>query len=104
MTLEAKDRPNSAGGQDLDLGFWMFMSETELHEMGPVDCLYTWRSMNGNTMPSRLDRFLCSIELVERYPLADVRSLLRSLLDHTPTICATNEGQQKPTYFKVDRS
>ena len=31
VTLEAKNRPNNAGGQDLDLeGFWTFISEAEL--------------------------------------------------------------------------
>ena len=105
MTLETKDRPKNVRGQDCSSkGFCTFISEAELDEMGSMDCLYTWRSTNGNTMSSQLDRFLCSIELVEHYPLADVRSLLRPLSDHMPIIWATNEGQQRPTYFKVDRS
>ena len=72
--------------------------------MGSIDCFYSWRNMNANTMLSQLDRFLCLIELVELYPLKDVQSLLRPLSDHMPIIWATNEGQQRPTYFKVDRS
>ena len=72
VTLEVRDRPNNAGGQDPDSkGFWTFLLEAELHEMGPVNCLYTW-STNCNTMPSWLVRFLCLIGLVEWYPLADV--------------------------------
>ena len=55
-------------------------------------------------MSSLLDRFLCLMELVERYPLADVHSLPRLLSHHRPIIWATIEGQQQPTYFKVDRS
>ena len=62
--------------------------------MGPMDCLYTWRSTNGSTMSSHLDRLLCSIELVEHYLLANVRSLLRPLSDHTQTIWGKNKGQQ----------
>ena len=104
MTLEAKDRPNNAGGQDPDSeGFWTFLSKAELRVMGLVDCLYTWRSTNDNTMPSQQDRFLYSIELAESYPLADVQSLLRPLLNHTSIIWAKNKGQQQLTYFKVDR-
>ena len=73
LTLETKDRPNNVRGQDPNSqGFWTFILEAESHEMGPVDCSYTRRSTNGNTMPSWMDRFLCSIELVEHYSLADV--------------------------------
>ena len=91
VTLETKDRPNNAGGQDPCFKkFSMFILEAELHEMGLVDCLYTWRSTNGNTLPSWLDRFLGSIELVERYLLADVRSLPRPPLNHTPIIWVRN--------------
>ena len=58
VTLEAKDRPNNVRGQDLDSkGFWTFISKAELHLMGPVECLYTWRNTNGDTMASWLDRF-----------------------------------------------
>ena len=73
VTLEVKDRPNNARRQDPDSeGFWTFILEATLQELGLVDCLYTWRSTNGSTMPSHLDRFQCSIELVECFPLADV--------------------------------
>ena len=75
-----------------------------LREIGPVNCVYTWRSTNKNTMPCRLDRFLCLIELVEHFPLADVHSLSRPLFDHTPIVWMANEGQRQSTYFKVDRS
>ena len=50
-----------------------------LIEMGPMDCLYAWRSMTCRNIRSRLDRFLCSIELVERFPLADVLSYATGL-------------------------
>ena len=72
--------------------------------MGQVNCLYTWRSANGNTMPFRLDRFICSIMLAEHFLLADVRWLSRQLFDHTPIVRTENEGQRQSSYFKVDRS
>ena len=76
VTLEARDRPNNMGGWDSDSEeFWAFIVEMTLIEMGHVDCVYTRRSMAGRNMRSRLDRFLYSVELVERFPLVDVRSL-----------------------------
>ena len=72
--------------------------------MGPLNCLYTWRTTNGSTMPSRLDRFLSSTELVELFPLADVRLLPRPLSDHTPIVWASNEGHRLSTYLKIDKS
>ena len=96
---------SNAGGQDLDSeGFWTFISEAMLLEMGPVDCVSTWRSTNGSTMLSRLDRFVCLIETVELFLLVDVRSLSRPLSDHTLIVWTTNEGQRRSTYFKVDKS
>ena len=104
VTLEAKDRPNDMGGQDPDSVFWAFIAAAALIEIGPVDCMYTWRSMTGRNMRSRPDRFLCLVELAEQFTLADVRSLLRPLSDHTTLVWAGNEGIGKPTYFKMDRS
>ena len=53
VTLEAMDRPTNAGVQDLDLeDFRSFITEVMLQEMGPVNCVYTWKSTNRNTMPS----------------------------------------------------
>ena len=105
MTLEAKDRPNNMGGWDPDLEeFCVFITKATLIKMGPMDCVYTWRSMTGWNIRSQLDRFLCSVELAEGYPLADVRSRPRPLWNHTPLVWAKNEGIRKPTYFKMDRS
>ena len=105
VTLEAKDRPNIAGGQDLDSeDFRPFITEEMLQEMGPVNCVYTWRSMNRYTLPSCLDRFLCSTELAKQFPLADVHSLPRPLSDHTSIVWTANVGQRQFTYFNVDRS
>ena len=69
--------------------------------MGPSDRRFTWR---GPTSQSRLDRFLCSIELLDRFPLAEVISLPRPLSDHTPISWSTQAGPSRPTYFKIDRS
>ena len=41
MTLEAMDRPYTAGRQDLDLEDFRFsITEVTLQEMGPVNCVY----------------------------------------------------------------
>ena len=105
MTLEAKDKPNDMGGQDPDSEeFRAFITAVAIMEMGPMDCVYTWRSMTGRNMRSWLDRFLCSVDLTKHFPLADVRSLMRPLSDHTPLVWAGNEGIGKPTYLKMDKS
>ena len=105
VTLEAKGRPNSAGNQDLDSeDFRSSITEAMVQEMWPVNCGYTWKSSNRYTLPSRLDRFLCSTKLVEKFPLADVHSLPRPLSGHTPIVWIANEGQRQVTYFKVDMS
>ena len=60
VTVEARDRPNDMRGQDSDLEeFWAFIAEEALIEMTPVACVYTWRSMTGWNIKSRLDGFLC---------------------------------------------
>ena len=87
-TIEAMNRQNNAGGQDLDSkDLRSFITKAMLQEIGPVNCEYPWRSTNRNTMPSQLDRFLCSIEL------ADVHVLSRSLFDLTPIEWMVHEGQ-----------
>ena len=60
--------------------------------------------MTGRNIRSRLDKFLCLVELAEHFPLADVRSLPRPLSNHTPLVWVGNKGIRKPTYFKMDRS
>ena len=69
--------------------------------MGPLDRRFTWR---GPTSQSRLDRFLCSIEQLDRFPLAEVTSLPCPLSDHTPISWSTQVGPGRSKYFKMDRS
>ena len=105
VTLEAKDRVNNAGGQDLDLeDFRSFITEAMLQEIGLVNFVYMWRSTDRYTLPSQLDRFLCMTELAEKFPLADVHLLPRPLFDYTPIVWTAKEGQGRFTYFKVDKS
>ena len=102
VTLASDDRPNGAGGRDPGSAqFWEVLAQLGLTEMGPQDRRFTWR---GPTSQSRLDRFLCSIELLARFPLAEVTSLPRPLSDHTPILRSTQLGPGRPTYFKMDRS
>ena len=105
VTLEAMDRMNNSDGQDLDSkNFRSFITKAMLQEMGLVNYVYTCRSTNRNTMSSRLDRFLCLIELAEHFLLANVHLLLRPLSDHTPIVWMANESQMQSTYIKVNRS
>ena len=105
VTLKARDRPNDMGGQGPDSEkFWAFITGAALIEMGPMDCMYTWRSMTSRNMRSRLDKFLGLVELAEHFPLTDVRSLPWPLSDHTPLVWTDNEGFGRSTYFKLDRS
>ena len=68
---------------------------------GLVDQRFTWR---GPTSQSRLDQFLCSIEILERFPFAEETSLLHPLFDHTPLLWSSQVETEKPPYFKLDRS
>ena len=70
-------------------------------EMGLADCQFTWR---GPTSQSRLDRFLCSPELLAAFPLAEVSALHRPLSDHTPICWSSMVGSPKPIYFQLNRS
>ena len=72
-----------------------------LEEIGPSDRRFTWK---GPTSQSRLDRFLCSIELLTSFPLAEVTSLMRPLSDHMPILWTSHAGPRQSTYFKMDRS
>ena len=102
VTLAADDRPNGAGGRDLGLAqFREVLAQQGLAKIGPFDQRFTWK---GPSSQSRLDRFLCSIELLARFSLAEVTSLPRPLSDHTPILWSTHEGLGRPTYFKMDRS
>ena len=105
VTLAADDRPDGTGGRDQGSEeFWEFLGRAALHEMGPRDCNYTWRSEAGPSYRSRLDRFLCSVELMERFPEPDVIALRRPISDHCPIVWQTHEGQGRTTYFKMDKS
>ena len=77
------------------------LNQCGLQEMGPTDRRYTWR---GPTTHSRSYCFLCSIELMESFPLALVIALPRPLSDHSPLIWNSNVETVKPPYFKLDRS
>ena len=72
-----------------------------LVEMGPLDRQFTW---GGPSSQSRLDRFLCSGELLAMFPFAEVSALPRPLSDHTPIIWSVKVGGFKPTSFKMNRS
>ena len=100
MTLDADDTPNGAGGRDQGSEeFWDFLLRAALQEMGPQDCNYTWRSEAGPSYRSCLDRFLCSVELLERFSEADVLALPRPISDHCSIIWQTNERHGRTTYF-----
>ena len=55
-------------------------------------------------MRSLLDKLLCSVESAQCFPLADMRSLLGPMSDHTPLVWAGIEGIGRSAYFKMDRS
>ena len=102
VTIAPEDRPNDQGGCDPGSAqFRDIINRCGLQEMGPADRRFTWR---GPTSQSRLDRFLCSIELLERFPLALVTALPRPLSDHCPLLWNSNVETVKPPYFKLDRS
>ena len=104
MTLVADDRPDGAGGRDQGSEeFWNFLARAALQDMGPQDCNYTWCSEAGPSYRSRLDRFLCSVELLERFPETDVLALPRPISDHCLIIWQTHEGHDRTTYFKMDK-
>ena len=102
ITLAPEDRPHGLGGRDPGSAqLWLLSAHFGLQEMGPADRRFTWR---GPTSQSRLDRFLYSIEMLERSPLAEVTSLPRPLSDHTPILWSSQVGMEKPPYFKLDHS
>ena len=69
--------------------------------MRPTDLRFTWRDP---TTQSRLDRFLFSLELMERFPLALATALPWPLSNHTPLMWNSNVETEKPPHFKLDRS
>ena len=77
------------------------LNQCSLQEMGPTDRRFTLR---GPTTQSRLDQFLCSLELMESFLLALVTVLPRPLFDHTPLMWNLNVETMKPPYFKLDWS
>ena len=100
VTLRANDRPNRGGGRDLGSSlFWEVLDLLSLTEMGPLDRRFTWC---GQFSQSRLDRFLCSVELLAAFPLAEVSALPRPLSDHTPIAWSVKVGASRPIYFKMD--
>ena len=102
ITLRANDRPNGGGGRDPGSAqFRELIDSLSLAEIGPLDRRFSW---SGQSSQSRLDRFLCSVEMLAAYPLAVVSALLRPLSDHTPITWSAKAGDARPTYFKMDRS
>ena len=102
VTLWPDDRPDGGGGRDPGSSqFREVLALLGLADMGPQDRRYTW---NGPASQSRLDRFLCSTELLALCPLAEVSALPRPLSDHTPILWSAKVGEVNPTYFKMDRS
>ena len=102
VTLTTSDRPNDGGGRDP--GFSQFREvivALGLAEIGPSDRRFTWK---GPTPQSRLDHFLCYIELLAAFPLVEVTTFPRPLSDHTSIVWAARVGSAKSTYFKLDRS
>ena len=73
VTLRANDRPNGGGGRDPGSAqFREVLDLLSLAEIGPLDRQFT---RSGPSSQSRLDRFLCSVELLAAYPLAEVSAL-----------------------------
>ena len=102
MTLAADDCPNGAGGRDPGLAqFREVLAQEGLEENGPYDRRFTWK---GKTSQSGLDRFLCSIQLLTSFPLAEVTSLPLPLSDHMPILWTSHVGPCRSTYFKMDWS
>ena len=93
VTLEVTDRPNDSGGLDpRSEQFWACMAASELEEMSPSNCVYTWRSLAHPHSLFCLDRFLSSLELLMELPHAEVQGLPRPLSDHTPIMWQYMEG------------
>ena len=102
VTLAVSDRPNDGGGRDpRSSQVREVIAALGMAEIGPSNRQFTWK---GPTTQSRLNRFLCSTELVAAFPLAEVLALPRPLSDHTPIVWAARVGSAKPTHFKLDRS
>ena len=105
ITLEAADRPNGLGRQDSGSSqFRAVLAQTGLQEMGPSDQRFTWRASTDSRAWSRLDRFLCSVELLDLFPAAEVNALTRPLSDHTPILWKPQGEPHRPSYFKMDHS
>ena len=102
VTLAASDRLNGVGGCDpRSAQFREVLAQQGPTKIGPSDRRFTWK---GPTSQSRLDHYLCSIELLTSFLLADVTSLPRPLSDHTPILWSTHVGPGRPTYSKMDCS
>ena len=100
--LRANDGPNGGGGRDPGSSqFREVLDLLSLAEMGPLNRRFT---CSKHSSQSRLDRFLCYVELLATFPLAEVSALHRTLSNHTPIICSAKMGAARPTYFKMDRS
>ena len=66
VTLRVNDRPNGRGGRDPSYAqFRELLDSLSLAEMGPLDRRFTW---SGQSSQSRLDRFLCSVEMLAAFP------------------------------------
>ena len=102
VTLEAADRPNGLGEQDpRSIEFRDVLAQAGLQEMGPSDCLFTWRGSTNPMARSRLDRFLCSVEMLEAFPSALVTALPSPISDHTPIMWTTHGETDRPPRWTV---
>ena len=105
VTLKAADRPNGLGGQDPSSPqFRAVLAQTGLQELGPSDRRFTWRASTDSMARSRLDRFLCFVELLDLFPATEVTALPRPLSDHTAILWKPQGEPHRPPYFKMDRS
>ena len=78
--MEADDRTNEEGGRDHCLEeLWASLARSEMHEMGTQDSAYKWRSAAGASYMSTSDKFLWSLELMDRFCGADVHAIRRPL-------------------------
>ena len=92
VTLQAGDRPYRAGERDPSSeAFWSFVSGAAQVKMGHTGCVYAYSTAGPNSL-SRLDRFMCLMALIKCLPKADVQSLPRPLLYHSPIKYQTHKG------------
>ena len=101
VTLEAAYRPYGLGGQDPgSTQFRDVLAQMGLQEMGAADRRFTWRGSTESMARSRLDRFLCSVKMLDLFPATEVTALSRPLSDHTPILW---KPQEEPDSRHISR-